>query len=85
MKWADMFEDSGFEVYETSVRLNCEDENIEGPDRHILQMREVLNTIKVGFLSVFLGEAIGMIVHSNVVHKRPISCILICGPDDLCI
>ena len=44
--WAEMFEDSGFEVYETSLRLDCEEEEIEGPDRYGLQMRETLDAIK---------------------------------------
>ena len=34
-----MFEDSGFEIYETSVRLDCEEEEMKGPDRQMLQMR----------------------------------------------
>ena len=53
MAWAEMFEDSGFEVYETSARLNIErHEDIEEPDRHMLQMREVLDTIKDKFYEV---------------------------------
>ena len=45
-----MFEDSGFEVYETSARSKPDDEEeIETPDRHKLQMKEVLNSIKEKF------------------------------------
>lgn len=45
--WAELFEDGGFEVYETTVKeyVNRE-ERIEGPDRHMLEMREVLDSIK---------------------------------------
>ena len=53
LAWAEKFEDSGFEVYETSARLNIErHEDIEEPDRHMLQMREVLDTIKEKFYEV---------------------------------
>lgn len=50
--WAEMFENSGFEVYETSVRLSCEREEMEGPDRHALQMRETLNAIKEKYYEI---------------------------------
>ena len=45
--WAEMFEDSGFEVYETSTRLDFDHhKEVERSDRHMLQMREVLDAIK---------------------------------------
>lgn len=45
--WVKMFEDSGFEVYETSTRLDYDyHEEVERSDRHMLQMRGVLDAIK---------------------------------------
>ena len=47
--WAELFEDGGFEIYETTTKINVshnEDDDIEGPDRHVLQMWEVLEHIK---------------------------------------
>lgn len=46
-----MFEDSGFEVYKTSARLDCEEE-IEGPDRYALKMRETLDAIKEKYYKI---------------------------------
>ena len=51
--WAEMFEDSGFEVYETSARLKVEcHEEIEEVNHHMLQMREVLNAIKEKYYEI---------------------------------
>ncbi len=48
-----MFEDSEFEMYETSTRLNVDrHEDIERSDQHMLQMREMLNIIKKKFYEV---------------------------------
>ena len=50
--WAEMFENSGFEVYETSARLNREEEEMKGPDRYALQMRETLDAIKEKYYEI---------------------------------
>ena len=51
--WAEMIEDSGFEIYETSARLEVEcHEEIEGVDRHMVQMREVLDAIKEKYYKI---------------------------------
>ena len=47
-----MFENSGFEIYETSVRLECEMEEMKGSDRHLLQMRETLDAIKEKYYEI---------------------------------
>lgn len=47
-----MFEDSGFKIYETSVRLECKEEDIEGVDRRMLQMRETLDAIKEKYYEI---------------------------------
>lgn len=42
-----MFENSDFEIYEIIAKLNVErHEEMKETDRHVLQMREVLNAIK---------------------------------------
>ena len=51
-RWAEMFEDSGFEIYETSVKMECEMEEMEGVDRHMLQMRETLDAIKEKYYEI---------------------------------
>lgn len=47
-KWAELFEDEGFEIYEitTVEHIFLVNEAIEGPDKHMLEMREVLDHIK---------------------------------------
>ena len=51
--WAEMFEDSGFEMYETSISLKVErHEEIEEIERHMLQMKEVLNAIKKKYYEI---------------------------------
>ena len=48
-----MFEDSGFEMYETSARLDVErHEEMKEADRHMLQMREILNAIKEKYYEI---------------------------------
>lgn len=48
-----MFENSGFEIYETSVCLEIErDEEVEKSDRHLLQMREMLDAIKKKYYEI---------------------------------
>ena len=41
-----MFEDSGFEMYKTSIKLNCEKKKMKKLIRCALQMRKILNVIK---------------------------------------
>ena len=51
-RWASMFEDSGFEIYESTIKIyavNEIHEVIGGPARHVLEMREVLDDIKAKF------------------------------------
>lgn len=51
--WAEIFEDSGFEIYETSASLEVErHEEIEGADRHMLQIKEVLDAIKEKYYEI---------------------------------
>jgi hypothetical protein len=48
-----MFEDSEFEMYETTTKLNFErDEDVKRSNRHILQMREVLDIIKEKYYEI---------------------------------
>lgn len=47
-----MFEDSGFEIYETSIRMKCETEKMEKTNRQTLQMRETLKTIKEKYYEI---------------------------------
>lgn len=47
-----MFEDCGFEVYEGTTRtfaINEIHDQIDGPNRHMLEVREVLDDIKTRF------------------------------------
>lgn len=49
INWAQLFEDGGFEIYKTTTKIKVrhnKDDDIEGPDRYVLQMREVLEHIK---------------------------------------
>lgn len=43
------FQESSFEIYKTSAKLDVEYEEVEGPDHHGLQMREVFESIKKKF------------------------------------
>lgn len=46
--WAELFEDRGFEIYETvaKIQIDTEQDIIKGPDRHMLEVQEVLDHIK---------------------------------------
>lgn len=44
-----MFEDSGFEVYETMTTEYAAIDEPAGPDKHVLEVREVLDDIKNSF------------------------------------
>ena len=51
--WAKMFENSEFEVYETSIKLKVEcHEKIEKINHHMLQMRKILNAIKKKYYEI---------------------------------
>ena len=44
-----MFDDDGFEIYESTTReyvVRDMDDAIERPDKHLLEIREVLDSIK---------------------------------------
>lgn len=47
-QWAKMFEGGGFEIYETAAKVHVDNqhETIKGPDRHVLEVREILDHIK---------------------------------------
>ena len=54
-KWASMFEDGGFEIYESTTKTYAVDEiyeTIDGPSRHALEMREVLDHVKTRFYEI---------------------------------
>ena len=48
-----MFENNDFEIYETSIKLKIERyEKIEKADRHMLQMKKILNAIKEKYYEI---------------------------------
>ena len=51
-RWAALFEDGGFEIYEATTKTYVEDEiydTIGGPDRGSLMMREILDHVKTRY------------------------------------
>ena len=54
INWIDLFEDEGFEIYETTIKINVErQENcIDGSNRHMLKIRKVLNHIKKKYYEI---------------------------------
>lgn len=54
-RWAFMFEDGGFEIYESTTKeyvVKDIHEAIGGPDKHLLGVREVLDTIKERYYEI---------------------------------
>ena len=54
-RWASIFGDSGFEIYETTTKTYAIKEIhsvIGGPARHMLETREVLDDIKTRFFEL---------------------------------
>ena len=54
-RWASIFGDNGFEIYETTTKTNAIKEIhsvIGGPARHILETREVLDDIETRFFEL---------------------------------
>ena len=48
-----MFENNDFEIYETSIKLKIERyEKIKKTDRHMLQMKKILNAIKEKYYEI---------------------------------
>ena len=47
-RWASLFEDGGFEIYESTTKTYA----IDGPSRHALEMKEVLDHVKTCFYEI---------------------------------
>lgn len=75
IQWAEMFEDGGFEVYETTAKVHVDDrpETIEGPDRHMLEVREVLDHIKEKYYEMAEQTAEWTAEDRNPIIERWIS------------
>ncbi len=60
-RWAALFEDAGFEIYELTTKTYVENEiydTIGGPDRSTLMMREILDHVKSRYyeMSEYMAE-----------------------------
>ena len=54
-RWAELFEDGGFEIYEATTKTYVENEiydTVGGPDRGSLMMREILDHVKTRYYEI---------------------------------
>lgn len=75
-RWAELFEDGGFEVYETTGKVHVDDGNhdvMEGPDRHMLEVREVLDHVKDKYYEMAEYTAEWTAEEQNPIIERWIS------------